>query len=57
VDWVSYEEGNWFSKVGFLGNFCATLLVPSLTSLGTRSEACNILVLKCIGCVEPRDKE
>jgi hypothetical protein len=22
-------------------------------NLGTRSEACNILVLECIGCVEP----
>ncbi len=29
------------------------LFVSSLTGLGTRSETFNILVLKCIGCVDP----
>jgi hypothetical protein len=27
--------------------------VLDFARLGTRSEACNILVLECIGCVEP----
>jgi hypothetical protein len=29
------------------------LFVSSLTRLRTRSETCNILVLGCLGCVEP----
>ncbi len=29
------------------------LLISSFTRLGTRSETCNILVLRCFGHVEP----
>ncbi len=29
------------------------ILILSFTRLGTRSETCNILVLKCLGHVEP----
>jgi hypothetical protein len=28
------------------------VLVSGLTRLGKRGQACNILVLECIGCVE-----
>jgi len=28
-------------------------LVLDFARLGTRSEACNIFVLKCISCIEP----
>jgi hypothetical protein len=33
---------------------CVVLFVSSLTGLGTRSENNDILVLWCIGCVEPK---
>jgi hypothetical protein len=36
-----------------LGNFCVALLVLGLIGLGTRNETSNILVLRCLGCVEP----
>jgi hypothetical protein len=29
------------------------LLVLSFIGLGIKSETCNILVLRCLGCVEP----
>jgi hypothetical protein len=36
-----------------LANFCVALLVLGLIGLGIRSETFNILVLRCLGCVEP----
>jgi hypothetical protein len=37
----------------FLGNFCVVLFISSFTRLGTRSETCNIFVLRCLGHVKP----
>ncbi len=53
MDWISSKKS--FVRVkysGLLRVFCVALPVSSPTRLGKRGQACNILVLECIGCVE-----
>jgi hypothetical protein len=57
VDYVfpqmSFYEGNQSTQMVFLENFCMVLFVSGPTRQGTRNENYDILVLRCISCVEP----
>jgi hypothetical protein len=52
-------DDNEFTQMVFIfifisvENFCMTLFVLTLTGQGTRNKNYDILVLRCIGCVEP----
>jgi hypothetical protein len=58
---MSLCEGNELTQMVFIFTFifislkknCVTLFVLSPTGQGTRNKDYDILVLRCIGCVEP----